>query len=56
MWYATNMEIYDYVTAYHSLVWSADNTILYNPTLRKIWLEIDGQPITIESGETLRLS
>ena len=56
VWYATNMEIYDYVTAYHSLVWSADNTMLHNPTLRKIWLEIDGQLITIESGETLRLS
>jgi len=38
-WYATNMEIYEYVQAYKSLVYSADGKIVYNPTLLDICSE-----------------
>ncbi len=55
IWCATNIEIYDYVTAYNSLVYSADETRIYNPTLKTIWLEIDGKPYTIKSGETITI-
>ncbi len=53
VWAATNIEIYDYVQAYRSLVYSADGRIIYNPTLRTIWFTIDGKDYTIVSGETL---
>ncbi len=56
IWYATNIEIYDYVTAYNSLVYSADGKIIYNPTLLTVWFDIDGTLYSIGSGETLRLS
>lgn len=52
-WYATCMEIYEYVTAYNALVYSADCTKLYNPTLVKLWVDIDGTPYTIEPGQTI---
>lgn len=55
VWYATNMEIYEYVKAYDSLVHSADGERIYNPTLYTIWMEIDGKTYTILSGETLRI-
>lgn len=55
VWYATNIEIYDYVKAYESLVYSADGKMIYNPTLVKIWFDIDGKTYTVESGETLTL-
>lgn len=55
IWYATNFEIYDYVNAYNSLVYSADNSKIYNPTLKKIWLDIDGKSYTINPGETLKI-
>lgn len=55
IWYATNIEIYNYVTAYCSLIYSADGSIVYNPTLVKIWMDIDGKEYTIESGQTLKL-
>ena len=56
MWYATNMEIYDYVTAYRSLVHSADGSVVYNPTLKDIWFKIDkGETRHIAPGETLKL-
>ena len=54
-WYATNMEIYEYVNAYNSLVFSADETRIYNPTLFDIWLEIDGEVMCIKPGETIKL-
>jgi len=55
IWYATNIEIYDYVNAYHSLVTSADCSRIYNPTLVTVWFDIDGTVYKIESGETLIL-
>ncbi len=53
IWYATNMEIYEYVSAYRSLVYSADNSMIYNPTLKTIWFDRDGKLYKVEPGETL---
>ncbi len=47
------IEIYDYVSAYRSLVFSADGSMVYNPTLLDIWFTEDGKPYIIKSGETL---
>lgn len=55
IWYATNIEIYEYVNAYHSLVYSADGKIIYNPTLFTIWFVIDGSMYQIAPRETLKL-
>ena len=55
VWYATNIEIYDYVQAYNSLRYSADGTIVYNPTLFTVWFDIDKKLFAIKPGETLRL-
>ncbi len=55
IWYATNIEIYDYVEAYKSLQYSADGHIVYNPTLHTIWFDVDGKLYSIESGETLHI-
>ncbi len=55
IWYATNIEIYDYVNAYNSLIYSADGRIVYNPTLYTIWFDVDGKLYSIKSGETLHL-
>lgn len=55
IWYATNIEIYDYISAYHSLVFSADGTRIYNPTLLTIWFDLDGKLYSIKSGETLTI-
>lgn len=56
IWYATNMQIYNYVTAYNSLVFSADGNTVYNPTLYKIWLYVDSGVTCVESGETKKLA
>ena len=55
-WYATNIEIWEYVNAYNSLVFSADSTIVYNPTLHKIWFNVDGTDYSVEPGQTIRVA
>lgn len=53
IWYATNMEIYDYVNAYYSLVHSADGSKVYNPTLHTIWFVTNMENYVIKPGETI---
>ena len=55
IWYATNIEIYEYVNAYNSLIFSADGTRIYNPTLFEIWFDIDENMYHIKSGETIKI-
>lgn len=56
VWFATNMEIYEYVKAYESLQFSVDNTMVYNPTNQKVWLDSDGKVYAIEPGETVQMA
>lgn len=53
IWYATNMEIYNYVEAYKRLQYSADGHLIYNPTLLTVWLDVDGILYSVQSGETI---
>lgn len=53
IWYATNIEICEYVEHYRRLVFSMDGKRVYNPTCQTIYLEIDGESCTIASGETI---
>ena len=55
IWYATNIEIYNYVQAYNSLKYSADAKIVYNPTLLDVWFDVDKTLYCVKSGETLHL-
>ncbi|MBE6595503.1 MAG: polysaccharide deacetylase [Ruminococcaceae bacterium] len=55
VWYATNIEIYDYVTALHALVFTADRTKVYNPTATDVWVGVDGAPVKIPAGATVKL-
>lgn len=55
IWYATNMEIYDYVEAYRSLIFSVDEKTVYNPTLSDVWFENENGTYCVKSGETVRI-
>ncbi len=55
IWYATNIEIYEYIEAYNSLIFSADCKKIYNPTLKEIWMYIDKELYSIKPGETLKI-
>ena len=55
IWYATNIEIYDYVQAYKALHYSADGHMVYNPTLITVWMDVDGKLYSIEPGQTVTI-
>ena len=55
VWYCTNIELFDYVKAYTSLVFSADCNCIYNPTQTDLWISRDDIIYEIKAGETLNL-
>lgn len=59
VWYATNMEIYEYVNAYNSLEFSADGQFVFNPTLIDVYIEQhtgrQGNVYKIPSGERVKI-
>ena len=55
-WYATNIEIHDYIEAYKSLIFSADEGFVYNPTVHKVWFWMDNRMYSVAPGETVKLS
>ena len=50
VWYATNIEIYDYVEAYRSLSYSVDRKKVYNPSSKDVWLIHEGKTYMIPSN------
>ncbi len=52
IWYATNIEIYDYICAHKNLLFSADASKIYNPTATDIYLDVDGSEVVVASGKT----
>lgn len=54
-WYATNIEIYNYITAYNSLVFSADSTTIFNPTITTLWYYTGNKTYKIEPGKTVKI-
>ena len=55
IWYATNIEIYDYIKAFESLQVSVDETIVHNPTSTDLWFISKGHTYHIHGGETIIL-
>ncbi len=55
IWYATNMEVFEYVQAWDRLVFSADGTQVYNPNLMDVWFRTDSRQYCVHPGQTLVL-
>lgn len=59
IWYATNIEIYEYIDASRRLVSSCDGRILYNPSALDVWvtkngsLWTPGEKLCIPAGKTV---
>lgn len=52
VWYATNMEVYEYVEAYRALHFSVEGQYVYNPSAIPVWFEYAGVTCKVEPGET----
>ena len=50
-WYATNIEIYDYVMALRALEFSVDRGMVYNPSAIDVWVRVDHEIVWLPAGE-----
>ncbi|MBR4887846.1 MAG: polysaccharide deacetylase family protein [Clostridia bacterium] len=55
VWYATNMEIVDYVSAFRSLQRSVNGKIIHNPTNVDVFVVADNKNIFIAKGATVTI-
>ena len=55
IWYATNIEIYEYTKDFERLVYSVNGKIVHNPTARTLEFEYLKKLYKIEPGQTLVL-
>ena len=50
IWFATNIQIYDYIKAVHNLKFGLGNEYVYNPSCVTVFAEVNGQPSRIPPG------
>lgn len=55
VWYASNIEVFDYVQAYRNLVYSATGDYIFNPGRMDVWLLVDDKPVCIPSARTVEI-
>ena len=55
VWFATNIEIKEYLTAVRGLVCSADCRTIYNPSAKTIFVNLEDQVKTIQPGEIVSI-
>ena len=54
IWYATNIEVYDYIAAYKQLQFSTDGMRVYNPTAMTLYFECDSGVYSVASGQSIQ--
>ena len=55
VWYCTNMEIVEYISAFEQLKYSVNGKIVYNPTSTDLYVVANGKNIILKKGETMYL-
>ncbi|MBQ4559648.1 MAG: polysaccharide deacetylase family protein [Tyzzerella sp.] len=55
IWYATNIEVYEYVEAYRNLIMSMDGKRVYNPTGCTVCFENGDTVFCVKPGEIIRI-
>ncbi len=55
IWYATNIEIVDYVNATKALRFSVDCDKVYNPSATDVWFTVNGETVCCKAGAGMSL-
>lgn len=55
IWYATNIEIVDYMNAAKSLKYTIDLDMVYNPSATDVWLDVGGNVHCLKAGEFTKI-
>jgi hypothetical protein len=54
-WYATNIQIVDYMKAAKNLKFSVDGNMVYNMSATPVWLSVDGKLVEAAGGRMTEL-
>ena len=54
IWYATNIEVFDYITAYQNLDVSVDGSLAYNRSGVSVWVSVKGKKVESPAGQVVR--
>ena len=54
VWYATNIELWDYERARLNVVVAANKRSAFNPSALPVWLLVDGVLCEVPGGQTVR--
>ncbi len=55
IWYATNIQIVDYMKAAANLQYTIDADRVYNPSAMTLWIEVDKRPVELPGGSLTEL-
>lgn len=55
IWYATNIEIVDYLKAVDNLKFTANGDLVYNPAALSVWLSVNDKITQIPGGTSIQL-
>ena len=55
VWFATNGEIIDYVSAYRRLEYSVDGSMIYNPSALDVTIRTAREPVRLPAGSCIRI-
>ncbi|MEQ8198593.1 MAG: polysaccharide deacetylase family protein [Clostridiaceae bacterium] len=55
IWYATNIEIIDYLKAFDRLKFTVNLNYVYNPSAISVWIDVDGSAVEIKGGEIKKI-
>ncbi len=55
IWYATNIEIVDYMKLLDNLKFSVKGDIVYNPSAKSAWISFNGEIIEVGGGSQVKL-
>ena len=56
IWYATNIEIVDYLNALKNLKFSSEFSVVYNPSAISVWINVNEIPVEIKAGEIKKIN
>ncbi len=51
IWYATNIQIVDYMECVERLQYSATGDRVYNPSIQSVWLSVNDEIVEVKGGE-----
>ncbi|MCL2003515.1 MAG: polysaccharide deacetylase family protein, partial [Oscillospiraceae bacterium] len=55
IWYATNIEILDYIKAVRGLKFTAKQDFALNQSATDVWVSVDGNPVEIKGGQLVQI-